>query len=473
MRHLLLYEAFKAKGISKTLKYLSDNDIAKENFLEDLKHLLNNYDLPISDIDDNDIHYMSKKKAEVVKLPDDYEIMNPYGVYTVKFWFSVSEGYLGSSVLKGDLKGDLKNDEIDELKKEYPEITNYVKINSRNLKNLKEGDKIVARFRYSDNPYTKGTIFVEDGEFYAVTNNTSYDGGRPYSNKWKKYGEFTWRIGSTRGVGSDTYDIKLISTKDEVILNSYKEGDIIKSADFCLVIYLDELVNHTPVIDKRVDRKEKRSGALALMSQDEIKKANYERYMMEILKGMGFEKDSKFDDLKNLQKIAQKVVVGDWALFSIWSNEPGISYIKNFSNKIRYKEINRIIHTYEDISKDYLNIKKRFIGSNQRVKNLANKDSKNIFNIYYDLSIKLNNKIKNSNLETLEDLILIHYKLDSLRSFLKSDVSISNGMVKLLDNFYYNDSDVDYGIELLNNEDDLEKDEKAYKLIDRFIEKLF
>lgn len=465
MRHLLLYEAFKAKGISKTLKYLSDNDIDTELFLNDLKKFMTDYDIPISEITDDDIHYMNKKKALKIKKPDDYEIMNPNGVYTIKFWFSVSDGYLGCSLIGDESKFSnelfLKIDGVD---------GRLVKLDYDGVEYLKTGDIIYARFDTPSSPMIRAVIFKEGRNAYAIQD--KHDGASPnYSDDWLRFGRYSWIIGS-----SDTFDLHLLekNKEDEIILSrSIPDKGVIEDSDFSLVIYLDELVEYESVKDIRVSRTDAKSGALALMSPDEIKKANYERYMMEILKEMGFEKDSKFDDLKNLQKIAQKVVVGDWAFFSIWSNEPGISYIKNFSNNIRYKEINRIIGIYNNISKDYLNIKKRFIGSNQRVKNLANKDSKNIFNIYYDLSIKLNNKIKNSNLETLEDLILIHYKLDSLRSFLKSDVSISKGMVKLLDNFYYNDSDVDYGIELLNSEDDLEKDEKAYKLIDRFIEKLF
>ena len=474
MKHLLLYEAFKSKGISKTLKYLSDENIDKTSFLNDLKMFMDNYDIPISDITDENIHYMNRRKAKDVKKPDGYEIMNPYRVYTLKFWFSVSDGYLGSTVISDErpnLMNSLSEKDISRLEKEGLKGS-FIKLRNEDLKELKTGDIIVARFGGSI--ITKATIFIEGNRIYAIQN--IYSGALPYSSSWMKYGNYSWSIGRVGRIGNDTRDLHLFKeevSKDEFILTRWSNSlDILKDSDFCLVIYLDELAGYESVSDIRSIRKDSKSGALALMSPDEIKVANYERYMIGILKSMGFEKDSNFEDLKNLQKITEKVIVGDWALFSILLDEPGLGNILNFSNVIKGGDINKLIDVYKYIISSNKTCKRRYNESSKRVNRLVNEQSKEIIKMYYDLSSKINKKVKKYNLETLGDLLLIYYKLNSLQRFLRSDIEISRGLYRILYNFSYNDGDINTGVEMLNNSDG-ELDKKTHASIDRFIEKLF
>ena len=65
MKYLKFYESFKSKGISNTLKFLKEKVGKKSSdyFLEYLKQFMTVVDFPIDKISDNDIKYMSAKKA--------------------------------------------------------------------------------------------------------------------------------------------------------------------------------------------------------------------------------------------------------------------------------------------------------------------------------------------------------------------------------------------------------------------------
>ena len=95
MRYLKIYEAFESKGINSTLDFLKKKVGKKSstNFLDSLKTLMGSVDFPIDKISDDDIDYMSAKKAVLVKSKED--VNNDEKIDTIKYWFSIKDGYLG------------------------------------------------------------------------------------------------------------------------------------------------------------------------------------------------------------------------------------------------------------------------------------------------------------------------------------------------------------------------------------------
>lgn len=90
------------------------------------------------------------------------------------------------------------------------------------------------------------------------------------------------------------------------------------------------------------------------------------------------------------------------------------------------------------------------------------------------LSQKIQNYLTNSKIETLDDLLFIRYKLESIRNFVneQSSNNFSSGVETIIKNFYYNDGDVNRGAEYASREQNLDKDIKAVNLMERYIDSI-
>ena len=98
LKYLMVYEAFQSNAISKILKHIGGKIKSSDSqrFLNALKEIVMDvYGFQIDKISDSDVKYMSAKQAK--KITTQGEISNPYGIYALKFWFSVESGYLGFS----------------------------------------------------------------------------------------------------------------------------------------------------------------------------------------------------------------------------------------------------------------------------------------------------------------------------------------------------------------------------------------
>ena len=95
MKYLKLYEGFESNRISAILSFLNKKIEDKSNikeFLNDLSKLAKKYDFPLSTLSDKEIQYLPVNKA--LGIGKDEEAMNPSGIYSIKYWFSLEKGYL-------------------------------------------------------------------------------------------------------------------------------------------------------------------------------------------------------------------------------------------------------------------------------------------------------------------------------------------------------------------------------------------
>ncbi len=505
MKHLLLYEAFKSKGISKTLKFLSEKGVGKDDFLNELKKILEIYKFPISEFTDDDIHYMNSSKAKNIKIPDGYDIMNPWGVYALKFWFSLEEGFLIKSGIGYDLSKSLDHENINKIKEEFGfKKGTLTPVTVSNLKKLKTGDIVFGYFDDTrrDYKFSKATIFKEDGRIYAIQNVS--DGSSPrISDDWKSFGEYSWALSS---MNDDTvalhlwvdgdHDLKIdggVEYTDDLSVN--RNGKLvssvesyIKKSDFALVIYLDNLIKYDSIEDIRSERTESRSGATALMSNEEIKKINYDKYMASLLVKKGIHKDSKYDDLKNLQNIVSNFLLGEWVLITLYKRVPDYrrpdyrSKIVNFYQNIELlikeedKEyyLNKLIKNYKNSLEDCDLYKRRFLKSEGMVRDLGNQDTIFIFEKFLKLSRYLRDKISSTKIDTIDDLVILLYKFNSISEYMNDDrIEFQGGLYGILSNFHYADSDVDYSVRKYNKVSESEHNENLRRidLIKKFIDK--
>lgn len=94
----------------------------------------------------------------------------------------------------------------------------------------------------------------------------------------------------------------------EIWQNKYNETlKLAKEANFAIVLYLDEvLVKDISKEEISKERKDSRKDALALMSNEDIKRENVKRYLDKLFDKLGIKKDEQ--DLKNLNSVVKSTI---------------------------------------------------------------------------------------------------------------------------------------------------------------------
>lgn len=93
MKHLKLFEKFSARALSNTISFLKYKNLNTGGFLRDIKKLIT-HKLSIDKLSDNDFKYLPAKKA--ITLTSKSDDNN----HSIKYWFSIEDGYLGSTLTK-------------------------------------------------------------------------------------------------------------------------------------------------------------------------------------------------------------------------------------------------------------------------------------------------------------------------------------------------------------------------------------
>ena len=167
MKYLKLYEAFESNILSKTLKYLSKG--SKDSFLKEVKQICDEMDFPYSKLSDEYFEYLPFNNA-LKKVDGDNKIY--------KFWLNSDGDLINTTLTDGEI-----------LKQKYTsgdsigEDNDYVgvgKIYTRygELDELEDRSKIIILFRGDSKP-SLATLLEDDGEYFAIHDSRSFDGGTP------------------------------------------------------------------------------------------------------------------------------------------------------------------------------------------------------------------------------------------------------------------------------------------------------
>jgi hypothetical protein len=449
MRNILLFEAFSAKTLSKTISFITREIKGKEaieSFKKDLIVLKNIYDIPIDKLTDQYFDYVPKKRAIEIR---NVEVGNPYGISHIKFWFSV-DNYIGFSAVGNksvfynlnDVKKIFTETEILYLTRRGFDGGNLKRV--RDYSTLKTGDKVIVYLGREDDSVvlTYGTIYEEYNEHYVIQNEKM--GSDPNGDGWRKYGNYSWVI--SRG-GSALDDHKSL-----FIVENTKDGDELfelvvdkdgkqkeklfdtNTSDFAIILDFDKLYNDgfDKVSDKKNKRLDNRKGATNLLSDDEIKNLNIDKYFRKITSTLGIEKDSL--NLKNLQKIIKLTLSNKYCLITL---EEDIQDLTNIIRKIynmiqtheAYKEKDEDVIKY--LEKEYnglveylkiLNTEKGHKIDNW-VKNIeivkkGGDESKEYLENLLDLGEYVYKKCAETEIDSLVDLKIIINKLNSINNML-------------------------------------------------------
>jgi len=519
MKYMLLYEAFDSDALSKLIKFVKSK-LGKRysnNFINDLKRLINRYDIPIDKISNENIKYLGSKAALKVK-PEPVD--NKWGVYAIKYWFSLSEGYKGFSGI-GNEEFDYNSykdyrdlDRVKFTKKEIDYIKNKLEIKTgeliplnkgQYLNDINNGDLVVGMFSdYSDkNNIALAKILIEDEHMYALQNvvagSEPYAGYRQFTNNDPRF-RYSWSLG-TNGEGNDhmklhkyvenneelktTYEINDNSKEkslydfnlpfDGSTLTEWRYGNIserqIEESDFCIILYFDDILKKgfKKTTQVKKEREESREDALKLMSDEEIKNLNINRYFTELVKRTGVVKKD-FDELKDLQKFVKKCIVGKWAFFSIYKNEPEYDNIHYFASEIRnYINENdeyylvRLIEQYKRMSKLNIELKDLYTKSDSEFRKIENnsKDLVKIYNILIEIGEEIYDWISSKKINTIGDLKDVYHKFTYIRKIIHDDDLKIINFVNFLSYFKYKDEMIDYSRRLSDR--DLTEDLKRAK----------
>ena len=541
MKYLKFYESFKSKGVSNTLKFLKDKigKNSSEKFLEYLKQFMTVVDFPIDKISDNDIKYMSAKKALGLKSEED--ITNSKGIWVIKFWFSLEKGYLGFTGTGNEVREFSKNEggSHDGLRDAEPfseSDLDYIKQNITrtgeiwsvtDYKKLETGQTVIGQFNDRDvNSIGFAKIFVDRGDrnrTYVIQSICS--GSEPTSTtSWTDYTEFgskSWWIYDSEEMGNDhrklhfwrpsSEELHYIEppvekeegekeiVEDPLTWNlplsnrfsfsrwdrssfSIDSSEKIKEADFSLVLYFDDMINpekdasfYKKPSEIKQQRYTQKEDVLAFMTDEKIKKENIERYISKLSSQL----EISSEDLSNLGRIVNKCLSNDSAYINLSMNRRDI--LSTLTTLCRYiysiisddsKEyyIEQIKNIYKNINQNYYKDQTQSLIIKSLIKGSPfEKPFKRVF----DLGNYITDKVRKENAKSLDDVLIIQNKLNSIRQFMHNDLNrLSYAMRNMIGEFYSEESFRYYIRESTYREEDLNNDLKMLDRIERYIKSI-
>jgi hypothetical protein len=544
MKYLMLFEAFESNALSKMMKFLKSkvDNKSKERFSDKLRALISQLGIPIDKIKDENVKYLNRSQALKLRSTEENE-----GLYCLKFWFSIDEGYLGFTGtgekvmdFKKYLKGggrrdnDGKNTPFNDIELNYIKNTLDIKTGKlepvKNYEDLKHGQLVLGIFSGDDDDLGRlglAKIWRDDyGHLNAIQNVTS--GGSPDEDvidgvNWRDWRNEdprftdTWSMGSVYSPGSDHHQlhiytpseepIHLVGVKEEPVeesspfdfnlpvtryYNVAEWGDTswsiddytsVDKSDFSIVLMISDILKSvgTKVGDVKKSREESKEGATKLMSDNQIKKANIERYLSALIGKMGIEKDIK--ELKNLQKLVIKSVCSDFAFISIYKGGSGFDSLDNISSNLydmmRSKDdsdkgyhLSNIISSYKTLNSNTEDYIKQYNRSLKLINDSNVESLKEIFKIFIEIGKKIKNYLLSQNIQSIEDLGMVLTKLKSIRS-LSNERGLKFSFTRNILNEFHYTNDVEYYLDRVDGrESDILEDIKKAKHIERYVDSL-
>ena len=380
----------------------------------------------------------------------------------VKFWFSAEGKYVATTAVDGQIrKGSRRS-----MGKSYTgtlNLSDYNEVGVVSLSDLKDGDVILVSINRE--PTVCYIIIGSNGRAYAIQDRHS--GSSPDNvspDVWKQYGSRSWTLAST---GDYSGFIKLLSpiNKSEetvenqpdpitwnVVLSIGRYGfdlslkgveDVIKDAHFAIVMDFGKIKTSEFKTKSLIkgEREESREGAVALMTDADIRKANLQRYIDKISKSVDL--SNGFSDIT---KILPRFFGGRLALVYVFRgrNFDDFNYIiddifkfmKSTNDNDKLIWAKEATGTLNDTYKSNITNNKRyndhFEFTRKEIEKNKKQDYMRLLDKLMELSGKINSSLLQKPIESLEDLELTYRKLRSLKDILRSD----RYLIRRLDYFF-------------------------------------
>ena len=489
MKYIKLFEAFDSAQISKTLKFVKKGD--RDKFLGALQKICASIDAPLSSLSDDVFQYLPYKKAMKLRYEAERPVCSscdgegkiskawgrgtrmvkcprcegegtteaPQKMKYIKFWFNSDGSYVGSTVVDGRYHAD-KRDAANYVKKDITEdVRALTAAELKSKYGIANGETRIYLQNVSgtgwrnDRKYSQlGVAFIDrDGRLFVVHKNSSIDVGEPVGRKWKEYGRYATNLSmmlrDSRNADAKVFFMTDVEEKEDIYWNvplsidrygmsadSSMSKDFLKDAHFAIVFDYDTFAyggkEWNPVSITRGDREHAKKGATALISDEQIKSANIERYIKAL---------SNIDLSEGIGKLAGKVPMvfgGDLALYFIYG-EKNFSRFKNMMSDVyefmaakddegRKYANNKLAERLRDTREITDNIKqrieKRIAAAKESFADSEDKDKYHrVFDRLETLSKSINEKLLRSKMETIEDMEIMLMKAIGINSALRSD----------------------------------------------------
>jgi hypothetical protein len=533
MKYLKLYESFESTTLSKVINYVRskvDKKSGCNRFVNRLKKLQQELDIPISKIQDKDVKYLNRIQA--LKFRNTEYVSNTTGIYCLKFWFSLNDGFIGFTSTGNQVYkfGESERDVLDERDIDY--IKNELNIKTGelskvvNYNDIRHGQMVIGIFSsnyYNLDRLALAKIWRDGNRIWAIQNVS--DGGTPggevNGEHWLEWGNQderfikSWSLSEVQSPGDDHHKLYFYTPSDKPLkvigfeeptdkekvenplnynlpLNSsFKvcnwyntdwsiDGkDDLEKADFSVVIILDDILKSEfkPVTLTQKERQESRKGATKLMSDETIRNTNIERYLDKIIKNM-ISIDTS--EIKNLQKIVLNNLAGDFAYISIWKDRPSLDFLGEMSNLLYSAVISDNKEDKEYYLRKSIDVYRRQLKSNNDcikfytrsfniVKNqFDNEQIKEFFDIIMRMGKKIKEFVANQKIETIEDIRMFQVKFNSIRMISKEREFYLNTYIRSVIAEFNDDADVEYYFREYKNRD-LSMDIKRIKHVERYV----
>jgi hypothetical protein len=393
----------------------------------------------------------------------------------IKFWFSAEGKYIATTAVDGQIRKGSKRHVGGQSYIGTLNLSDYNEGNVVSLRDLRDGDVALVSI---NRELTVCYIIKEYEKTYAIQDRHS--GSSPDNTPrtvWQQYGSRSWAL-----VSSGDYEgqIKLLLPKGKseeipvenepdpitwnVFISLSRYGfdisskdveDAIKDAHFAIVMDFGKIKASgfkTKSLIKG-EREESREGAVALMSDDDIRKENLKRYIDKISKSVDL--SNGFSDIT---KILPRIFGGRLALVYTFRarNFDDFNYIiddifkfmKSTTDSDKLRWSNEATGTLNDVYKSNISNNKRYNTHLEFVRKEIERNNKTEYGRVLDklmeLSSKINTSILQKPVESLEDLELAYRKLRLLREILRSDRYLTRRLDYFFERFANDSTDRTY-----------------------------
>jgi hypothetical protein len=361
----------------------------------------------------------------------------------IKFWFDTK----GDFITYTGVDGSVRKEQVDDNIENYRQVK---KLYLTDFKSLKTEQKVYIKLQRGAESACIATVYREGGGVYMIQN--SHNGSSPSGSAWRNYGKWSWQISNSDDFLGTPYLLEPIEREEGVkevnpylwngILNRYMQVDIhqdveplIKKASFAIVLnYLDlQKSDYKKKSDTTKEREVEKKGALALMTDKQIRYKNINRYIEEISKRVQID-----PELKNLKSAVLKMCGGQKSLafvltgrmndFSsfinyLYSFIQNTSSLTSYQDNLKYYITNKITdnNNFTLEFEDCIDLFKKSVRERAKTNSLPSPNENNaqpyiefidklrvVFNEFYEI-------IKKKEINTFDDTEHLFYKLNSMR----------------------------------------------------------
>jgi hypothetical protein len=256
-----------------------------------------------------------------------------------------------------------------------------------------------------------------------------------------------------------------------------------KEANFAIVLFLDDvLVKDISKEEISKERKDMRKDALALISSEDVKKANVKRYLEKLFDKLGIEKDKQ--ELKNLNSVVKSTILGEYFLMLNFDS----SFISRLTDFIRalYKVMSkddeeyyfsRLVDIFKIIKRNRLDKSTLYTKNIKYIKSLKvdNSDKVNeILKIFLKIGKSVSDYFGDKEVNSIEDLKSIQLQLRMILDLSVDDIFYLSGfMSNLLAVLDEDNSSIARRIIRTYSDEDYEKDIKKLEKLEVIINRDF